>query len=273
MEIQTSAWWKVILLLIGGFILFFFLYGLGGIIFESISGYLLTIPFGIVYSVIMLVIYELLIRVFEHSWSETLPMNKLVPDMLKGLSVGIAFFLIVTGIMFIIGSYRVTDTSFNNVFFSQLFQFFIVAASEEILFRGIVFRLIDKKWNTIWALLVSALFFGLVHIGNEGATLWGAVAIAIEAGLLLGVCYKTSGTLWLPIGIHWAWNVMEGPVLGFPVSGNMDSISIITAEVKGPEIITGGTFGPEASIIAAVLGLAVALYVWLRYNLRLKSRE
>lgn len=271
MNIKTSAWWKVILLLIGGLIFFFILYMIGETIFTFIPEHLLTIPFSFVYSIAVLLIYELMVRAFEHSWSGTLTMKKLVPDILKGLSVGILFFIIITGILFVIDSYNITNASFSNVFYSQFSHFFLVASAEEVIFRGIVFRLIDKKWNTIWALLVSALFFGLLHVFNDNATIWGGVAIAIEAGLLLGVFYKFSGTLWLPIGIHWAWNVMEGPVLGFPVSGNMNDISIISAEVKGSEIITGGAFGPEASIIAAVLGLAIALYVWWRYNLRLRS--
>jgi len=140
--------------------------------------------------------------------------------------------------------------------------FFLVACGEEVLFRGILFRVIDEKWGTAAALGFSALLFGMFHIFNPGATLWSSVAIAIEAGLLLGAAYKFSGTIWLPIGIHWGWNFMEGPVLGFAVSGNgsLPGGTVCEAVVSGPDIISGGAFGLEASIFAAVIGLAIAAW-------------
>ena len=129
---------------------------------------------------------------------------------------------------------------------------------EEVLFRGIVFRMIDDRWGTVVALVVSALIFGFVHITNNNATVWSSVAIAVEAGLLLGAAYKWSGTLWVPIGIHWSWNYFQGPVFGFAVSGN-GTPSLITPVIQGSDWLTGGSFGAEASIPAFVLGLALAI--------------
>jgi membrane protease YdiL (CAAX protease family) len=102
-----------------------------------------------------------------------------------------------------------------------------------------------------------------VHITNPGGTLWASIAIAIEAGLLLGAAYKWSGTLWLPIGIHWAWNFAQGNIFGFAVSGNQAGDSIIVSQVDGPAWLTGGAFGAEASVIAVVVGaLASAWFIW-----------
>ena len=118
--------------------------------------------------------------------------------------------------------------------------------------------MIDDRWGTAVALLVSALIFGFVHISNNNATVWSSLAIAVEAGLLLGAAYKWSGTLWVPIGIHWSWNYFQGPIFGFAVSGN-GTQSLITPAIQGSDWLTGGSFGAEASIPAFVLGLALAI--------------
>jgi membrane protease YdiL (CAAX protease family) len=136
----------------------------------------------------------------------------------------------------------------------MLMLFLAVAVGEEIICRGVIFRLIDERWNTWVALLVSALLFGLMHISNDNATWWSSMAISIEAGLLLAAAYKWSGTLWVPIGIHWAWNYVQGNVFGCAVSGSKAGTTILATTVNGPDIITGGAFGPEASIVAVILG-------------------
>ena len=79
-----------------------------------------------------------------------------------------------------------------------------------------------------------------------------------EAGLLLGSAYKWSGTLWLPIGIHWSWNFFQGPIFGFAVSGN-ETPSLVKSVIDGPAWLTGGAFGAEASVPAFVVGLAFAI--------------
>ena len=87
--------------------------------------------------------------------------------------------------------------------------------------------------------------------------------IAIEAGVLLGAAYKYTNSLWFPIGIHWAWNFTQGNVFGVAVSGGDIEESILSATLSGPDIITGGSFGPEASIIALLLGsILSAFFLW-----------
>ena len=137
--------------------------------------------------------------------------------------------------------------------------FLAVAVGEEMIFRGVIFRWLDERWNTWVALLISAILFGWMHISNENATWWSSLAIAIEAGLLLGAAYKWSGTLWVPIGIHWAWNYVQGNVFGLAVSGMKVGDTILETNVNGPDIITGGAFGPEASIIAVILGTLITI--------------
>ena len=132
--------------------------------------------------------------------------------------------------------------------------------------------MIDERWNTRAALIVSALFFGFGHLSNDNATWWSSLAIAIEAGLLLAAAYKWSGTLWVPIGIHWAWNYVQGNVFGLAVSGINIGDGMLATRVNGPDIITGGAFGPEASIITVVLGaLYTLVFLANRYSITRKQ--
>ena len=161
--------------------------------------------------------------------------------------------------MRLFGCCTLEKTGFNAAVQMQAIAgFFIVAVGEEVLFRGILFKWIDKRWGMWVALVVSGLIFGLAHLINDNATWWSGFAIAIEAGLLLGAAYKWSGTLWLPIGIHWAWNYVQGNIFGFAVSGNDAGDSLFRITTSGPDILTGGAFGAEASIISVVLGAVVS---------------
>jgi len=149
-----------------------------------------------------------------------------------------------------------------------------VAVTEEVLFRGVIFRLLERRGGTWIALAVSALLFGLVHLVNPGATIWGAVAIAIEAGLMLGAAYAVTGSLWLPIGLHLGWNVTIVAIFGTIPSGSHARDALVTATTDGPVWLTGGGFGPEASVIAVlVCSIATAaLLVAARRRRRILGR-
>jgi hypothetical protein len=109
-------------------------------------------------------------------------------------------------------------------------------------------------------LIISSALFGLAHLGNPGATWVAAVWIALEAGLLLGGAYMLTGNLWMPIGLHAAWNFTQGEIFDVPVSG-IDEHGLVQAKLSGPEILTGGMFGLEASIIALVIATAAGAFL------------
>ena len=259
---------KWLLLLIAGSILFLLAYGFSGI--PSALDETLHMPLWlqaflcVLFSAGVLALYALWWRWTEKQKARDIPMRRLTGDTAIGFGVGILFFMLVTGAIALLGGYRVDSVNWDwNMLIKNLFTFLVVAVGEEVLFRGIVFRMIDDRWGTAVALIVSALIFGFVHITNSNATVWSSLAIAVEAGLLLGAAYKWSGTLWVPIGIHWAWNYFQGPVFGFAVSGN-DTSSLIKPVIEGSKWLTGGSFGAEASIPAFVLGLAMAIvFLWL----------
>jgi CAAX protease family protein len=139
-----------------------------------------------------------------------------------------------------------------------LVSYFLVAIREEVLFRGMLFRIVEETLGTRIALAFSALMFGGAHLLNDSASLWSAVAIALESGILFGAAYMLTRALWLPIGLHWSWNYFEGYVYGTPVSGAQPP-GLLVPSISGPELWTGGAFGPEAGLMALVLSGGVGL--------------
>ncbi len=154
--------------------------------------------------------------------------------------------------------------------------FLCVGIYEELLFRGYFLRNLAEGLNLarlgpVVALLLawigSSLVFGAAHLSNPGATFFSTANIAL-AGIFLGMGYMLTGELAFPIGLHIAWNVFQGNVFGFPVSGTTSTTSLIAIEQGGPEIWTGGVFGPEAGIlgiIAMVMG-SLLTWLWVRYQ-------
>ena len=137
---------------------------------------------------------------------------------------------------------------------------------EKLAFRGVGLRIIEESWGSGVALGVTSLFFGLAHLNNANSGLLPALSIAVEAGLLLGMAYIASRTLWLPIGLHFGWNFTEGDIWGTPDSGNVVP-GLFTTTTHGNALITGGAFGPEASMISPLLCL-VATAVLYHYAVK-----
>jgi len=256
--------WRDIIFVIGGIILLIIystILSLGVYTASESDSYLINIPIFLITAVVLLLLYNLLIRHVEANDACKIAPRKDISSIGNGLFIGFSYFIIVTVTMSLCGYYHIKSIQFD--WEKQLFSFtlfFLVAVSEEIFFRGILFRMINRRWNIWAALVISALIFGGLHIFNDNATLWSSIAIAIEAGSLLGAAYAYSKNIWLPIGIHWIWNYTQGNILGFPVSGEDNVTSIITPEISGPQWLTGGSFGAEASVISAVIGLLISLW-------------
>ncbi|MFJ3666956.1 lysostaphin resistance A-like protein [Streptomyces sp. NPDC090106] len=136
-----------------------------------------------------------------------------------------------------------------------------VAVTEELLFRGVLFRLVEELAGTKGALIVSAVLFGGLHLLNPKATVWGALAIAVEGGVMLGAVYAATRSLWLPIGVHFGWNFALSGVFGVTVSGDDSGPGgLLHGALTGPSVLTGGTFGPEASLFAILVCSVPTVY-------------
>ena len=140
--------------------------------------------------------------------------------------------------------------------------FILVGWTEELLCRGYQLQTIASGLNLFWGVLLSSAIFGVLHIFNPGAN-WASTLGIFLAGLFFAYAYVRTRQLWLPIGMHLGWNFFEGVVFGFPVSG-LDIYPLIRIQVHGPELWTGGVFGPEAGLIvipALIVGvLLIRLY-------------
>jgi uncharacterized protein len=149
----------------------------------------------------------------------------------------------------------------------MLVSFIIVGWQEELLSRGYWLQNMEDGLNLFWAVLISSLLFALAHLGNPNAS---GVAILglLLAGVFLAYGYLRTRQLWLPIGLHIGWNFFEGPVFGFQVSGLVVTPRLLTHTINGPEILTGGAFGPEAGLViipAMILG-ALAINRYTRHR-------
>jgi membrane protease YdiL (CAAX protease family) len=179
-----------------------------------------------------------------------------------GFGVGALMMTTAVAIFWAAGWYRVVDIVGASRavprFAYWVLVYALVAIVEEVIFRGLLWRFVERRGGPLGALFVTALLFGLGHIPNPDSSVRAGLAIALEAGLMLGAIYLATGSLWAAIGAHWAWNLFEGPVWGTEVSGT-GSRALIVARLRGPDIWTGGGFGPEAGLVVVLLGVSFAI--------------
>lgn len=179
-----------------------------------------------------------------------------------GLALGTLLFSAVILTLALSGCYRVLAVTPSWGIATGVFVLLPSAAIEELLFRGVLFRLVEEAAGTWIALVVSAVLFGAAHAFNPGATWLSSAAIALEAGVLLGAAFVVTKNLWLPIGLHFAWNFCEGPIFGTQVSGRTLSTNLLAAKLTGPVWLTGGSFGPEAGLAAlGICTVAAAIFL------------
>ena len=197
--------------------------------------------------------YLFLVYVIERRRPLELAWRKVVPHGALGFGGGVLLISAVVGALWLAGSYQVTGTNAEALWVRQLLIGGLGAGiAEEIMVRGVLFRVSEEGLGTWGALILSALLFGFGHIANQGATIWSSVAIAIEAGLLLGMLFHVTRSLPLCIGLHMGWNFTQGTIWGVPVSGTND-VGWLVSVRPGPDWLSGGAFGAEASVVAVIL--------------------
>jgi membrane protease YdiL (CAAX protease family) len=214
--------------------------------------------------------YLVLVFVVERRSPRELALRALPTYGLAGFIAGFLLFSTVVGVLWLCGSYHVLGINAHVDWLPAVLVAGIGAGiGEEIITRGVLFRITEEGLGTWWALAISAAFFGLAHIFNPGATLWSSAAIAIEAGVLLALVFHVTRTLWACIGLHAAWNITQGTIYGIPVSGNSDKGWLMSSRT-GPDWLSGGVFGAEASVVALAVCTSVSV-VLLVIAVRRKS--
>ena len=260
--VRYSAWLRAgvfVLVLFGAYIIF-------SSVYLAIFGFGTLTPAleSLLQLLAAVVAYLVLTMVTEaRGWPYELAPRRLL-GLLKGMLLGLLLVSLCVGVLAVFGVYRVESVNWGYDPWMALLVVGVVAGvTEEIMFRGVLFRLVEEGLGSWGAIGVSAVLFGGIHVMNAEGSWWGAVAIAIEAGILIGAVYALTRSLWWCIGLHLAWNVVEGPVFGSIVSGTGRAESWLVSTWNGPSILSGGSFGLEASIVPVVLMglLGVALLV------------
>ena len=237
----------------------------GYVLLLNISAYA-AVPISTIAAVVTLFAFKKYLGWYVED-GESLSFGSKMRMLGIGWAVSAIYFLAIIVCLSLCGHYRIVTVKFDVA--SQLCWlslFLLVGVVEEVVFRGILFRFVTDRWNIAVGLTTSSLLFGLAHLGNPGATLWAALAIALASGWLFGMAYAYHQTIWVPVGMHWAWNYLEGGVFGCSVSGTpLDYRPLITPRISGTDLLSGGAFGPEASIICVALGIGISIVYTVLY--------
>ncbi len=183
----------------------------------------------------------------------------IVKHILIGSGIGIALQSLTILVIFIAGSFEIVAVNSFNSIIIPLTVAFSVAVFEEILIRGIIFRIVEEKLGSYNSLLITAIIFGALHLTNPNSTLVSGICVGVEAGLLMGAAYIYARNLWFPIAIHFAWNFMQSGIFGATTSGNEQTSVLLTTKITGPQIFTGREFGPEGTIQAIIFCVIAAI--------------
>jgi membrane protease YdiL (CAAX protease family) len=207
--------------------------------------------------------YRAYVRRFERRELAELSVPGGGRELFAGVALGLCAFAVSIAILGLVGAYRVVGLGTALPVVLALLSAIAAGTIEEIVFRGVVFRLLEEWGGTWTALAISSILFGGIHLLNPHATILGAIGVAFEGGVMLAGAYVLTRRLWLPIGIHAGWNFAEGGIFGVPTSG-APSTGVLRGEVVGPEWLSGGVFGPEASIVAVIVCVVLATILLAR---------
>ncbi len=213
----------------------------------------------------------ILMRVlFERKSSWRLGWRQVHPGKMLGLGliIGIAMITVSFLGIWLMGALDVRAVSPKPGLIKDLLlsavMFTFVAINEELIARGYIQGLVTSKFGAVTGIIVSSLLFALLHSANHAVFQNPLPMInLLLAGLLFAVSRRRTGGLWMPIGIHFAWNFFQGNIYGFAVSG-MKVESLLTSSPKGAEWLSGGSFGAEGSLVS-VLVLALMLVIIMRW--------
>ncbi len=210
------------------------------------------------------------VKIFEGRKISSLGFKKgnAIKDYLSGFALGLLMNSVIIGIMAIFGAIEFAEESANitgfdaiGIIFLFLLGFIIQGGSEEILSRGWMLQVIGAKYKPWLGVLISTIVFAVLHLGNSGINIPSVLNLLL-VGLLLALFVFNTGKLWFACAWHSAWNWNMGNIYGLSVSGTGDKVTLIDLNTKGNELISGGGFGPEGSLITTVvLAIGVVYYI------------
>lgn len=254
----TPLWLRVLqyppvkLLVLGGML--FYCIGFSNLFMSENKGVTLPATIAAVAMITLgMVIYFGFARLIERREVSELSLPGMAKEMGIGILVGAGLYTGCMLILMVMGIYRMDGLNPASFLIPAIASALSSGFLEELLFRGALFRIVEE-WLGSWiSIIISSAVFGLVHLANPDATLIGAIFISVEAGVLLAAAYMVTRRLWMSIGFHVSWNYTQSAVFGGIVSGGIAEPGLIKPILEGPDLLTGGQFGLEASLTAFLL--------------------
>lgn len=198
-------------------------------------------------------LYLAIVHFVERRSPSELSLGGMGRELGIGLLVGAGLYTGAVLILMLLGIYRIEAMNPVSFMLTALPMAVSSAFFEELLFRGVLFRIFEE-WLGSWvALAISSLVFGMMHLANPAGTLQGAIFITVEAGILLAAAYMVTRRLWMSIGFHFAWNYTQEGIFSGIVSGGESDPGLFKSVIEGPDVLTGGSFGLESSLVAFLL--------------------
>lgn len=236
--------------------------------FEEAPGSLM-LGWTALWALVAIGVYGGVVMLGEKRQPSELALRPLMAELGAGLAIGTVMMAVAVALMWTAGGITIESQAVRDP--SRALALTIQSGvMEEVAFRLVVLRLLWRAFGLEVALALSALAFGAAHLPNPNATWFAAVAIAIEAGIMLASFYVLTGRIWTSIGVHAGWNFTQGWIFGAAVSGTSGFAGgpLETNPVPGvSEIVSGGGFGPEASFAGLLVGTAVGtLVLWLAWK-------
>lgn len=232
-------------------------------------GPLQNVMASMVACVMMLVLYTFIVNITERRpVTELSVQHPAGREFGLGLLLGFGLYSACILVLTLLGNYRIDSVGQWQILLAGIAAPLATGVFEELLFRGGLFRLAEEWFGSWAALVISSLVFGFDHYDAEGVTLQGLFSISTWAGLLLTATYLLTRRLWLGIGLHAAWNYTQGAVYSGIVSGNAPPDGFLKSTLQGPQWLTGGTFGVEASPVALLICSGVGLWMLVKAKQR-----
>lgn len=210
---------------------------------------------------------------FFFKWIEKRPITELSlkhapKELLVGFGMGALCISICLFFLFMMGYYNVTGISSDLSILRILILIIVLATLEEIIFRGVLYRILESWLGTHWALVISSFLFGIMHVTNENTNVTSIIAV-IMGGAMVGIVYTLTKRLWLPIALHIGWNFAQ-VFYGVRLSGVDDFLEFrfFKSTLSGPAFWTGGEFGVENSVFAISLTAVIFVIVYWRVRQR-----
>ena len=190
-------------------------------------------------------------------------------DLLAGLGVAVLLYAVGFGTSLLMGTVEIASVEWvPRDLLGTLLFFLLVAVTEEVMLRGFVLgRMLSAGMNCFVALFLSSVLFSAMHLFNPNFALLPFVNILL-AGCLLGASFLYTRNLCFPVVLHWFWNWLQGPVLGYEVSGMDSGETLLTLRLTGSDLLTGGSFGFEGSLLCTVLLVVGTLAIVAYYERR-----